>query len=218
MKAVLAIVAALILVGIAGVAAVLLLNSSPQGVSIDGVVFEVKSGENLAAIAAGLDEAGLIRSRWLLRAVARIEGTEASLKAGFYRIRAGWSTTAVHDLLRFVPDMDQSLPSLAAGVLVRYTLPALVLLPLLWGRLEPPQQLTALLVVLLFVGARALHLLMVTRLTIDQLYANWRGVGELIIMTLWALGLALAFALWWSGRWADGIALAGRGRRAVASE
>jgi len=125
--------------------------------------------------------------------------------------------TAVHDLLRFAPDMDQTLPTLAAGVLVRYTLPALVLLPLLWGRLEPTQQLTALLVVLLFVGARALHLLMVTRLTIDQLYANWRGVGELIIMTLWALGLSLAFALWWSGRWADGIALAGRGQ-AVASE
>ncbi|MFH2005314.1 MAG: alkaline phosphatase family protein [bacterium] len=126
--------------------------------------------------------------------------------------------TAVHDLLRFAPDMDRTLPALAVPVLVRYTLPALVLLPLLWGRLEPPQQLTALCVVLLFVGARALHLLMVTRLTIDQLYANWRGVGELIITTLWALGLALAFALWWSARWADGIALAGRGRAAVASD
>jgi hypothetical protein len=93
--------------------------------------------------------------------------------------------------------------SLAAPVLLRYTLPALVLVPLLWGRLDKQQQLTALLLSLLYAGARALHLVMVTRLTIDQLYANWRGVGELIITGLWALGLGVAFAAWWIGGWTN---------------
>jgi hypothetical protein len=115
--------------------------------------------------------------------------------------------TAVHDLMRFAADIDTVAGPLAAPVLLRYTLPALVLLPLLWGRLDARQQLTALLLSLLYAGARALHLLMVTRLTIDQLYANWRGVGELIITGLWALGLAVAFAGWWVGGWADRMSL-----------
>ncbi len=126
--------------------------------------------------------------------------------------------TAVHDLMRFASDIDRVMGSMAAPVLVRYTLPVLVLLPLLWGRLDERQQLTALLLTLLYAGARALHLLMVTRLTIDQLYANWRGVGELILTGLWALGLGLAFLLWWMGGWTDRVALFGPKGRASATD
>lgn len=126
--------------------------------------------------------------------------------------------TAVHDLMRFVPDIDTVAGPLAAPVLVRYTLPALVLLPLLWGRLDTRQQLTALLLSLLYAGARALHLLMVTRLTIDQLYANWRGMGELIIIGLWALGLAVAFVGWWIGGWANRVTLNRRADREAAAQ
>jgi len=126
--------------------------------------------------------------------------------------------TAVHDLMRFAPDIDAVVGPLAAPVLVRYTLPALVLVPLLWGRLDPRQQLTALLLSLLYAGARALHLLMVIRLTIDQLYANWRGVGELIITGLWAVGLAVAFAGWWIGGWANRVTLNRRASREAAAQ
>lgn len=125
--------------------------------------------------------------------------------------------TAVHDLMRFAPDIDQVAGSLAAPVLLRYTLPALVLLPLFWGRLDTRQQITALLLSLLYAGARVLHLLVVTRVTIDQLYANWRGVGELIITGLWAVGLGVAFACWWLGGWADRVTLNRRERRCAAA-
>ncbi len=102
--------------------------------------------------------------------------------------------TSLHDLMRFAPDTDEVLPALAGPVALRYTLPALVLVPLVLGRLAPGQRLRALILALVYTGGRSLHLLMTTRVTIDQLYANWRGVGELILTAMWAAGLLLAFS------------------------
>jgi hypothetical protein len=108
--------------------------------------------------------------------------------------------TVVHQLFRFAPDVDAELWPQVFPVALRYTLPALVLVPLLWGRLSPERQVVALQLTLLFVIARVLHLAILARLTVDQLYQNWRGMGELMITGFWALGLGLAFALWRLGQ------------------
>ncbi|MDY0003932.1 MAG: alkaline phosphatase family protein [Polyangia bacterium] len=104
--------------------------------------------------------------------------------------------TALHDLFRFAPDTDALLPELALPIALRYSLPALVLVALLWGRLSPKTRTAALGILLVFAGARVIHLLLITRLTIDQLYPNWRGMGELVLTSLWAVSLALV-ALGW---------------------
>jgi hypothetical protein len=108
--------------------------------------------------------------------------------------------TAVHDLFRFAPDIDAELCGLAVPVLLRYALPSLVLVPLVLGRLRPEQRLGAVILAVVFAGARGLHLLMTLRLTIDQLYANWRGAGELIITAAWAVSLVLALGCYETGR------------------
>jgi hypothetical protein len=98
--------------------------------------------------------------------------------------------------------MDELLPALAWPVTLRYALPALVLVALLWSRLAPRTRVAALGVVLVFAGARVIHLLLITRLTIDQLYANWRGMGELILAGLVAVTLTLTVTVWELGAWA----------------
>jgi hypothetical protein len=190
----------------------------PDGAALGALAVLCAWGSPYEAVAFSLIVVALAplgRVRWLQGPGLATAGAAAALMVAgrvlcqqpheFY-----FNFTAVHDLMRFAADMDTVAPELAVPVLVRYTLPALVLFPLLWGRLAPRQQLVALLLVLLFVGARELHLLVVTRLTIDQLYANWRGMGELIITGLWALGLALGFVFWQLGLWADRIPLLGR--------
>ncbi len=104
--------------------------------------------------------------------------------------------TSFHDLFRFAPNIDETLPALAGPVALRYTLPALVLVPLVLGRLAPEKRFGAILIAVTFTGARVLHLLVITRLTIDQLYANWRGLGELILTVLWVTGLVLVYGIW----------------------
>jgi hypothetical protein len=178
------------------------------------------------ALAFGLFAAALAplgRSRWVSGAGLAPAAAAAALLVAARSVFAmphefHFNFTAVHDLMRFAPDMDTEVGPLAMPVLVRYALPALVLLPLLWGRLDAQQQLTALLLSLLFAGARALHLLVVTRLTIDQLYANWRGMGELILTGLWAVGLAAAFTVWWIGGRADRVRLTRPARRRAAPQ
>jgi len=197
-----------------------------QGATLGALALLCAWGSPFEALVFGLLTAALAplgRARWLAG-----EGLAPAAAAAVCLVLARsvfsmphefhFNFTAVHDLMRFAPDMDRVVGPLAAPVLLRYTLPALVLLPLLWGRLDPRQQLTALLLSLLYAGARALHLLVVTRLTIDQLYANWRGVGELIIIGLWAVGLGVAFAGWWFGGWANRVTLHRRARREAAAQ
>ena len=99
MKTVLSILLVLILLGVGAGVAAYRLNTAPGAISEGGVIFEVSSGETLSAIASRLEGEQLIRSRYALRVVARLRGTEASLKAGFYRIIPGSTTVDVHDLL-----------------------------------------------------------------------------------------------------------------------
>jgi UPF0755 protein len=82
-----------------GVAAVFLfLNSAPPSSAADRL-FSIGKGESLSLVAGRLQSEGFIRFAPLLRILARFEGTEGSIKAGYYRIPKGLTTTAIHTLL-----------------------------------------------------------------------------------------------------------------------
>lgn len=92
--------AAIVLTLAVGAAAgVSIVDRAPRGIPAEGVIFGIEHGENLAEIAARLEEQGLVRSGLLLRVLARLKGTGQSFKAGYYRIRPAYDTLAVHDLL-----------------------------------------------------------------------------------------------------------------------
>jgi UPF0755 protein len=81
------------------VAIFLYLDSSPVQRSSGERVFSISKGENLTRIADRLQREGLIRFAPLLRLVSRARGTEGAFKAGYYRVPAGSTTTAIHRLL-----------------------------------------------------------------------------------------------------------------------
>ena len=62
---------------------------------------EVPSGSSLGAIAATLEENGVINNAWLFRVAARKQGVSASLKAGEYMIPPGAS---IRDVLERITD------------------------------------------------------------------------------------------------------------------
>jgi UPF0755 protein len=62
-------------------------------------LFLIRRGETLSRISERLQEEGFIRWAPFLGALGRVRGTAGSFKAGYYRIPAGASTAAVHDLL-----------------------------------------------------------------------------------------------------------------------
>lgn len=81
-------------------AAAAFLNAAPPAPADRGdSLFVIEKGEPLARIAERLADGGYIRSPTALRVVARLCGTEAVFKAGWYRIPRGSSTLRVHDLL-----------------------------------------------------------------------------------------------------------------------
>ena len=82
-----------------GGAVVYTLNQPTETLRRERVVFRVKRGEPLSAIALNLKGQGLIRSPRLLRVVSLVDGTEASFKAGTYAIRRGATTLEIHQLL-----------------------------------------------------------------------------------------------------------------------
>jgi len=75
------------------------LNSSPARPGSKDALFLIDRGENLSEISRALQSHGFIRFAPLLDAVARVLGTQSDFKAGYYRIPAGTTTLAVHDLL-----------------------------------------------------------------------------------------------------------------------
>jgi len=75
------------------------LDRPPRSIPKDGALFVVETGETLSTISRRLESEGLIRSALLLRALARVEGTDESIKAGFYRVRPGTDLLALHRLL-----------------------------------------------------------------------------------------------------------------------
>lgn len=50
-------------------------------------------------VAKRLEEDDLIRSRYLLLGLSKLQGTGSAIKAGYYRIEPGMSTSDIHDLL-----------------------------------------------------------------------------------------------------------------------
>ncbi|MGO9310302.1 MAG: endolytic transglycosylase MltG [Spirochaetia bacterium] len=75
------------------------LNSSPARPGAEKALLSIDRGENLSEISRDLQKQGFIRSAPLLEALARVRGTQGDFKAGWYRIPAGASTLAIHDLL-----------------------------------------------------------------------------------------------------------------------
>jgi UPF0755 protein len=83
-----------------GAAALLFfLNSSPPASRTGERWFSILKGETLSAIAGRLQSEGFIRFAPLLRVVSKVEGTEGSFKAGYYRVPARASTLEIHSLL-----------------------------------------------------------------------------------------------------------------------
>jgi len=78
-------------------AALAVINRAPAG-STDRL-FSIEKGESLSQISRHLQADGLIRFAPLLQALGRLRGTQGAFKAGYYRIPAGSSTLAVHDLI-----------------------------------------------------------------------------------------------------------------------
>ena len=90
---------AAVLVLLAGGATVYYLNRPSPGIPAEGTVFKVLRGENLSTIAERLELEGLIRSRLLLLAFSRLNGTETAFKNGYFRILPGDTMIDVHNLL-----------------------------------------------------------------------------------------------------------------------
>ena len=99
MKAVVLVLSTLLALALGAATGVYLIDRPASGIPGDGVIFGVEHGENLGAISARLEREHLVRSGLFLRLLARLKGTEQSFKAGFYRVRPGYDTLAVHDLL-----------------------------------------------------------------------------------------------------------------------
>ncbi len=69
------------------------------GPLIEDVTLVLPRGGGVDAIAKDLSQAGVLADPWLFVAVARLTGTDRSLRAGEYRFAAGISATAVIKLL-----------------------------------------------------------------------------------------------------------------------
>ncbi len=76
-----------------------LLNNPTGAVPQAGELFQIKKGESSEHVFIRLEQAGLIRSSLLLQVVAKVAGTESSLKAGVYRIRPDQTTIDIHNAL-----------------------------------------------------------------------------------------------------------------------
>jgi UPF0755 protein len=81
------------------VALFLFLDSSPIRGNAGDRLFSIEKGESLSQISRRLREQGFIRFAPLLDLLGRVRGTQSEFKAGYYRIPAGSSTLAIHDLL-----------------------------------------------------------------------------------------------------------------------
>jgi UPF0755 protein len=88
------VVAAVLVLAAAGFG---ILDRAPRG-SSEGL-FSIEKGQSLSQISRQLQAQGFIRFAPLLQLVARLRGTERQFKAGYFRIPAGASTIAIHDLL-----------------------------------------------------------------------------------------------------------------------
>ena len=77
----------------------LVLNSGPPRRAGGDELFSISRGESLAHISTRLQSGGFIRFAPLLDLIGKVRRTQSAFKAGYYRIPAGASTLAVHDLV-----------------------------------------------------------------------------------------------------------------------
>lgn len=91
----------LLLLVIAGVMFTVLafLNNPTGAVSEEGELFQIKKGESSEHVFIRLEQAGMIRSSLLLQAIAKMAGTESSLKAGVYRITPDQTAIDIHNAI-----------------------------------------------------------------------------------------------------------------------
>ncbi len=94
-----ALVALILFVGILAIGMAYYLNAPPELENPEALIFEVKKGEPVSAIADRLKKKAIIRSSLLLRIISKLENTEKKFKIGNYRIDADKTTLEVHNLL-----------------------------------------------------------------------------------------------------------------------
>ncbi len=104
--------------------------------------------------------------------------------------------TTIHDVMGFPAAMPlglwlRSLPIL----LLRYLLPTLLAAWLALRTLEADQRNLALGLIGLFLTARILYIVILGQLSHEQLYLNWRNMGEAIHYGLWLASLPVALLL-----------------------
>ncbi len=75
------------------------LNMAPSDRSAEPHIFTVRKGESVASIALRLEKDNLVRSRYFVRVLSKMKGTEAAFRAGSYRIQAGATSLSVHNVL-----------------------------------------------------------------------------------------------------------------------
>jgi UPF0755 protein len=83
--------------GAAALAIAFVLAARPAEGIGSGSLFAVEKGDSVQDVAKSLEEKHLIRSAVAFRALAKLEGTGASLKAGTYRIEDGMDSKRIFD-------------------------------------------------------------------------------------------------------------------------
>ena len=99
MKIFLSIFLSLLVVAVCGSAVIYMLNKPSPRIQMEEVIFTVEKGDTGSEIAFKLENAGIIRSRYVFTLVSRFRKTENRIKTGNYRIPTHRSTLEVHDLL-----------------------------------------------------------------------------------------------------------------------
>ena len=89
----------LMLVVAGAIGAAYTLNSAPTRPLAGPVSFSIERGEPLGLIAGRLEQLGIIRSAFLLRAIARVEGTSTRIQSGNYLFSERMTARNVHDYL-----------------------------------------------------------------------------------------------------------------------
>jgi len=92
-----AIVAAVLVIAVAGAALVYILVSRPAEGLGSGVLFTVEKGDSASSVASTLEAKGYIRSALAFRLLARATSLGSSLKAGTYRLLPQMGSKAILD-------------------------------------------------------------------------------------------------------------------------
>ena len=98
-KAVLVVAVILVIIMFSAAGIAYSLNRAPGEENKAEHIFSVEKGESVSSIASRLEELDLIRSKYFLRVLSKLKGTEGSFRAGSYLIQSGATSLAVHNTL-----------------------------------------------------------------------------------------------------------------------